>query len=108
MLKRLLLLALVVCIPALSQTSQHPNVRAITAFVKLDRTNYETQLGEALKFLQAAKEDYTKAGWNVQTIRITTQPFPEYTRGMNKADAVKFLYSIDAWCTERKVDLNIG
>jgi uncharacterized protein (UPF0210 family) len=107
MFKRLLVLALF-CLPAFSQPSTHPNVRAITAFVKLDRANYAAQLDDTYKFLQAAKEDYTKAGWNVQTIRITTQPFPDYIRGLSSADAVKLLYAIDAWCAERKVDLNIG
>jgi uncharacterized protein len=65
-------------------------------------------MNEALTFLTFAREDFTRAGWTVQTIRITTQPFPEYTKGMSKADAVKLLLAIDVWAAEHKTDLNIG
>lgn len=111
MLKRLLIVWCVL-LSALSVTAQqpskHPNVRAITAFVRIDAQNYPAQMGDALKFLTAAQAEYTRAGWNVQTVRITTQPFPEYTKGMAKADAVKLLLAIDAWATEHKANLNIG
>ena len=102
MLKRLLsvwcVLLSALSLPA-QQPSKHPNVRAITAFVRIDAQNYPTQMGEALKFLTTAQDAYTRAGWNVQTIRITTQPFPEYTKGMAKPEAVKLLLAIDAWAT---------
>ena len=111
MLKRLLFVWCVL-FSALSlsaqQPSKHPNVRAITAFVRIDAQNYPAQMGEAMKFLTAAQAEYTRAGWNVQTVRITTQPFPEYTKGMTKADAVKLLLAIDAWAMEHKAALNIG
>jgi uncharacterized protein len=110
MLKRIAVL-LALALPAFSQQakpSAHPNVRAITAFVKLDRTDYEHQLADTIKFLRAAKDDYVKAGWNVQTVRITTQPFSEYTRGLSRADAVQLLDTIDAICAKEDVDLNVG
>ena len=115
MMKRLLIVWCVLVAAAslaaqqpLPQPSKHPNVRAITAFVRIDAQDYPAQMGEALKFLTGAQDAYTRAGWNVQTIRMTTQPFPEYTKGMSKADAVKLLLAIDAWAAEHKANLNIG
>ena len=64
-----------------------PKVRTVTAFVRLDRANYQAQVAEALKMLRAAKDALTKAGYEVETIRITTQPFPEYTKGLTADQA---------------------
>ncbi|MGB9243400.1 MAG: hypothetical protein WCC03_08615 [Candidatus Acidiferrales bacterium] len=56
-----------------------PKIRAVTAFIRLDRSQYESQIQETLKFLRAAKSTLEKSGYEVEGIRITTQPFPEYT-----------------------------
>src|SRR5882724_12315644 len=59
-----------------------PKIRTVTAFVRLNRTTYQAQVAEALKMLRAAKDAFSKAGYEVETLRITTQPFPEYTKGL--------------------------
>ena len=71
-----LLVAVGVC-PAAEPTLTKPKVRAVTAFVRLDRTNYPSQVEEALRMLRLARAAYEQAGFEVQTIRISTQPFPE-------------------------------
>ena len=38
-----------------------PNVRAITAFVTLDRARYETQVDETMKVLNAVKAEFAKS-----------------------------------------------
>ncbi len=58
-----------------------PNVRAITAFVKLDRARYETQVDDTMKVLNAAKTEFAKRGYETQTVRIVTQPFAELVAG---------------------------
>lgn len=73
-----------------------PKIRTITAFIRLDRARYQDQIQEALKFLHAAKTAYEKAGFEVQTIRITTQPFPEYTRGMSDDQVLAFFRDYNA------------
>lgn len=112
MLKQLLLAVLFFCsVPQYAQQpspAKHSNVRAITAFIHLDREHYQAQLEESFAFLRTAKQSYTAAGWTVQTVRLTTQPFPEYTRGLSKADAVSLLTAIDSICDKAGVDLNIG
>src|SRR4051812_40575501 len=72
-----------------------PKVRTVTAFVRLDRAGYRAQVAEALKLLRTAKEALTRAGYEVETLRITTQPFPEYTRGMSAEQALVFFRDYD-------------
>src|SRR5579884_3674118 len=81
--------------PAQSAGAAKPKIRAITAFVRLDRAAYQTQVADAMKLLRAAKEAFTKAGYEVETIRITTQPFPEYTKGITPEQALAFFHDYD-------------
>jgi hypothetical protein len=88
--------------------AHRPKIRAVTAFIRLDRTHYESQIQETLKFLHAAKSAFEKSGYEVQTIRITTQPFPEYTQGMSSADALAFFRAYDALAVKEGFDASIG
>lgn len=83
-------------------------IRTITAFVRIDRDNYQAQVADALKMLAAAKSEFQKDGYEVQTVRITTQPFPNYTRGLSEADALAFLQKLDAIARKESFLLNIG
>ncbi len=75
--------------------AEKPKVRAVTAFVLLDPSKYQAQIEDALNMLRAAKAAYERAGYEVQTIRISTQPFPEYTRGMSSEEAIAFFRALD-------------
>jgi uncharacterized protein (UPF0210 family) len=99
----ILLLAMIV-----SAHAAKPRIRAITAFVKIDRTNYKSQLADANKMLQAAKAEFVKAGYEVQTVRITTQPFPQYVKGLSDADALALLDSLDKLAGDGGYAFNIG
>jgi uncharacterized protein len=72
-----------------------PKVRAIAAFVRLDRANYQKQIEEAMSVLKAAKAAFAKRGYETQTIRIVTQPLAELVKGMPEPEALAFLRSID-------------
>lgn len=85
-----------------------PKVRTITAFVRLDRARYQDQIQETLKFLRAAKAAYEKAGFEVQTLRITTQPFPEYTRGLQDDQILAFCRDYDALAVKEGFIASIG
>jgi uncharacterized protein (UPF0210 family) len=80
----------------LASAAEKPKVRAITAFIDIDSKSYPAQLEATAKFLNAARAAYTKAGFEVETIRIATQPFPAYTHGLSRPDALKLLRDIDA------------
>jgi uncharacterized protein (UPF0210 family) len=85
------LMALSAIAAALYGAESRPKVRAITAFVKIDAAHWETQVAEAVKFLNAAREEYKAAGFEVETIRVVPQPLKEYTQGMKHADALAML-----------------
>jgi uncharacterized protein (UPF0210 family) len=85
-----------------------PKVRAITAFIDIDAAAYSSQIGDAVRFLTAAREAYRGAGFEVETIRIATQPFPRYTTGMTRADAVAFLLKLDELASKLGFSGSIG
>lgn len=88
--------------------AEKPKVRAVTAFVRLDRTHYEEQVREALAMLRQAEAAFQRAGYEVQSIRITTQPFPEYTRDLSTPETMEFFRAYDALATKESFDANIG
>ena len=107
------LLALTLILGAASATTTaeqpaKPKIRAVTAFVRLDRAQYKTQIAEALVFLRKAKAAYEKSGYEVQTIRITTQPFSEYTKGLSPEQVLEFFRDYDALAVKEGFDASIG
>jgi uncharacterized protein len=89
-------------------TEEKPKIRAITAFINLDRAQYQQQVAEALKMLKRAQVVYESRGYEVQTIRISTQPFPEYTKGLTTDQAVAFFKQYDALAAKEKFAAAIG
>ena len=85
-----------------------PKVRAVTAFINIDPMNYEAQYADTMRFLKSAADAYRAAGFEVQGVRIATQPFPQYIRGMKTDDAVRFLQKIDALSAKLNFRPNIG
>jgi uncharacterized protein (UPF0210 family) len=75
--------------------SPKPKIRAITAFIRIDAKSYPSQIEEAVTFLSRVRNAIQAAGYEVSGIRISTQPFPEYTRGLSHADALSVLHGID-------------
>jgi uncharacterized protein (UPF0210 family) len=86
----------------------HPKVRAITAFVDVDSRGYTQQIEDTAKFLNRARDGYRAAGWEVETIRIVTQPFPHYTKGLTHDAALAMLRGIDALGAKLKFTPSIG
>jgi hypothetical protein len=83
-------------------------VRAITGFITIDAKSYPSQFEEASKFLSQVRETIQAAGYEVQGIRITTQPFPEYTRGLSRAEALKVLRGISDLAGKQHFSISIG
>jgi len=85
-----------------------PKIRAITAFLKLERARYREQVGDTLQMLRRAKRLVEAGGYQVEGVRITTQPFPEYTRGLSRPDLLRFFGEYDALAAKESFDPNIG
>jgi hypothetical protein len=85
-----------------------PKVRAITAFVRLERATYTQQIADALTVLRSAKGEFEKQGYQVETIRIVTQPLAELVAGQSDAEALKFLKGFDDLSAKESFLPNVG
>ncbi len=94
--------------PAAMAPEEKPKVRAVTAFLNLDPVRYREQIADTLKMLRHAKTVFESRGYEVQTIRISTQPFPQYTKGMTTEQAVAFFKEYDALAAKEGFDASIG
>jgi uncharacterized protein len=108
----LLLTACCLLLPAyfsqVAVAAEKPKVRAVTAFVRLDRAEYREQIGETLAMLRKAKAAFEQGGYEVEGVRITTQPFPEYAQGLSHNDALTFFRDYDALAVKEGFDAAIG
>jgi uncharacterized protein (UPF0210 family) len=85
-----------------------PKIRAITAFVNLDRSKYQQQIADAMKMLKYARTLLESRGYTVQSVRIATQPFSEYTKGLSTEQAVEFFRNYENLATQQQFIPDIG
>src|SRR5215510_3680386 len=72
-----------------------PKIRTVTAFINLEPAQYQQQIAETMQMLRRAKTIFESRGFEVESLRIATQPFPEYTKGMTTQQAVAFFQKYD-------------
>src|SRR5215468_7796442 len=89
-------------------SSSKPKVRAITGFVRLNRSQYEQETAVALIVLRKAKSEFEAAGYQVESVRITTQPMAELLAGLSDQDAMSYLRSLDDLSVKGDFLLNVG
>jgi len=104
---------LAVSMPLASQTSSpqaaaNPKVRAITGFVRLDTVNNQTQIADALAVLRKAKAEFESRGYEVESLRLTTQPLAELVAGMGEDRALAFLKQLDDLSVKENFLPNVG
>lgn len=106
----LLSILLAASLPGAAETPQYtkPKVRAITAFVRLDPLSYERGIAEGLAVLRAAKEEFGKQGYEVETIRIVTQPLGELVSGQTETQALAFLKKLNDLGAKEGFIPNVG
>ncbi len=105
-MRKLIVLFLALSSFAIGQS--RPKVRAITAFIRIDAAHMESQVSEAVAFLSAAREEYKASGFDVETIRVVTQPLASYTKGMKHADAVALLRKYGELAAKLGFTSNLG
>jgi uncharacterized protein (UPF0210 family) len=86
----------------------NPKVRAITAFVRLDRNTWEKQIGEALVVLRKVQSGFEASGYDVETLRIVTQPLGELVAGLSEDESMAYLAHLDALSVKENFLPNVG
>lgn len=88
--------------------ASRPKVRAITGFVHLDKTNFDREIGDALAVLRKVKAGFNAEGYEVETLRLTTQPLGELVGGMPEDDALAMLKRLDDLSVKEDFVPNVG
>ena len=88
--------------------NSNPKVRAITGFVRLTSENYQKQVSNALAVLRKVKAEFEGSGYEVETLRLTTQPLGELIAGMSEDQALKFLSAFDQLAVKENFAPNVG
>lgn len=83
-------------------------IRTITAGVSLALDSWQKQMQQAADFLHDARADFQNQGYVVQTLRIATQPLPEYLDDWQSAQGLRILSEIDDFCVQETFGLSIG
>jgi uncharacterized protein (UPF0210 family) len=91
-----------------TERSTRPKVRTVTAFVHLDRKNYREQVTMALHALNIIKEELVGDGYEVETIRISSQPFTQIVSGLSPAQALNFFRDYDKLAQQEGFTPDIG
>jgi uncharacterized protein len=106
---RVLVLVVIATSPAVrGDGAVKPRIRAITGFITIDAKSYASQIQETVTFLSQVRDAVKAAGYDVAGIRISTQPFPEYTRGLNRTDALAVLRGINDLAATLRFAPNVG
>ena len=94
---------------AYSQKTTHPfRVRTVTAGITLNGLEDTATFKVAIEFLKKAKQAYIDKGYEVQTIRISTQNFFKYLSQYSYNDALPFLVKLDKIAQQNNISLSIG
>jgi uncharacterized protein len=108
-------LAFALAVLLLSQASgqsvsanSNPKVRAITGFVRLNPKNYQEQVSNALAVVRKVKAEFEASGYEVESVRLTTQPLGELVAGMSQDQALKFLSAFDRLAVKENFLPNVG
>ena len=88
--------------------SRRFRIRTITAGVNLDSTGDLKTIESAIEFLQRARKKFEDEGYEIQTVRIATQPFSQYLNGKSRVAAIADLKKIDQILSARNAILSIG
>ena len=92
-----------------AQTSAHNfRIRTITAGVKMTNLDDLNALDGAAAFLNSARSDYLNAGYEVQTLRLSTQPLFEYIQDWQSGDSLAKIKRLDDFARQQKMMLSLG
>lgn len=83
-------------------------IRTITAGVSLTDLSDTASIESAIQFLLEAREEFKSKGYEVQTLRIATQPLYQYLNGKTYEEALPYLIRLDNLVKKDGLILSIG
>jgi uncharacterized protein (UPF0210 family) len=83
-------------------------VRTVTAGITLNSLEDTATFYNAIEFLKKAKQAFVDKGYEVQTIRISTQNLYKFLNHYSYDDALPFLARLDKIAQQNNVTLSIG
>src|ERR1700761_7345683 len=107
MVKRLAV-ALVLLFSIQLGAQTNPKVRAITGFVRVDRGQWQAQIGDTLAVLHKVQSAFEAQGYQVESLRIVTQPVGELVAGLPEEHALAFLTQLDQLSAKENFLPNVG
>lgn len=109
MLLQLLLVPLIASIvTCVSDETHKPRIRGITAFLRMELANLHSRILEGVSFLRRANDLFQNGGYDVQTLRITTQPLVEYRQQISLRDLGSVLRTMDDLADQYKLTISVG
>lgn len=90
-------------------TRTHPfRIRTITAGVPLVLDGWEEQLQQTVTFLRDARAEYQQQDYEVQTLRIATQPLPDYLGDWLSPQGLQVIAELDVFCDQHEIVMSVG
>jgi uncharacterized protein (UPF0210 family) len=84
-------------------------IRSITYFLHPGWPLDENALNQAADFIQVARPAFEAAGYEVQTTRLATVPFPYILSAISTAEAIKLAQDLEMWAKRLGYDyISIG
>jgi hypothetical protein len=83
-------------------------IRTITAGIQLESLEDTVTVTNAIAFLESAKKEFTSRGYEVQTLRISTQHIFEFLGTTSHRRAIPYLKKIDQIATRNGIVVSVG
>ena len=84
-------------------------IRTITTGVEFTQTLDFAELEKITKFNANAAQIFTEHGYEVETVRISTNPFEEYVKNAVKSEILTIFKELSDFCIESKIEfISIG
>lgn len=83
-------------------------VRTVTAGITLNSLTDTVTLNTAIEFLKKARQVYIESGYEVQTIRISTQNLYKYLNQYSYNEALPLLVRLDKIAQQHNISFSIG
>lgn len=83
-------------------------IRTITAGVPMRNVSDLAALEEAVEFLKQSRQRYEALGYEVQTVRVATQPLAEYSPEWLSDKGLAALAELDRFAVANNLNLSVG